>query len=132
MSDQSLIQLKRDIASSIPDFEAKATKAFAEIIAELGKTTSAIASKGPDYIPSVDGSSLSSLDQATIDHLKQTGTFIVRGVVPRVEADQWRNDLRTFIDANRSNVEGTPADNPQYFQIFYTKPQVAARAHKGT
>lgn len=131
MNDQSLIQLKRDIAASIPDFEAKVTRAFSEVISELARVNADIAAKGPDYIPSVNSSDLSSLDPSTIDHLKRTGTFIVRSVVPRAEADQWRNDLRSFVDANRSTVEGTPAENPQYFQIFYTKPQVAARAHQG-
>ena len=39
-------ELKKEIAVSIPDFEARATKAWGEILVELNKATKEIAAKG--------------------------------------------------------------------------------------
>ena len=41
-------QLKKDISASYPDFEAKATKSWGEIIAALGETVASIEGKGSD------------------------------------------------------------------------------------
>lgn len=128
MSSESLIQLKRDIASHYPDFEARATKAWSEVLDELATVSRDIAKEGPSYVPVIDYSELHSLPSAQLDQLKRRGTFVVRNVVPRGEAAGWRDELREWITSN-PNAEGTPAENPQYFQIFYTKPQVRARAH---
>ena len=40
--------LKREIASSYPDFEKRITKAWAEIIDQLNETTKAIAREGSE------------------------------------------------------------------------------------
>lgn len=54
--------LKKEIAASIPDFEARATKAWGEILAELDKATKEIAAKGP----AVSRSCASSLQMLTV------------------------------------------------------------------
>lgn len=124
----NLVQLKQEIVNTYPDFQAKAEKAWAEVTSDLAKVSKAIAEQGPDYLPSVEYSSLSSLPADKLAELKRKGTFIIRNVVPREEALEWKQGLDEFVAAN-PNVEGTPAEKPQYFQIFYTKPQVLARAH---
>ena len=122
------LQLKQDIASSIPDFEAKATKAWSEILEKLETVTNEIIAGGSDYLPSVDHADLNRLSSDQLALLKQRGSFIVRNVVPRDGARAWKSGLEDFVRAN-PNAEGTPVDNPQYFQLFYTKPQLQARAH---
>jgi hypothetical protein len=129
MSTDSFVQLKHDIASLYPDFEASVTRAWNEVLDELSKTSSEIAAQGPSYVPSIEFDSLNSLPSEDLARLRRRGTFVLRNVVPRDEAKQWKADLRTFVDSN-PDAEGTPADNPQYFQIFYTKSQVSARAHR--
>ncbi|KAJ3560099.1 hypothetical protein NP233_g11060 [Leucocoprinus birnbaumii] len=44
-----------------------------------------------------------------------------------MKAIGWRESLREFVKANPS-VEGIPADDKQFFQLYWTKPQVEARA----
>lgn len=41
-------ELKKEIAGTYPDFEAKATKAWAEIIDALGETVAKIEKEGSD------------------------------------------------------------------------------------
>jgi hypothetical protein len=127
-STQSLLQLKQELARSYPDFEAQAIRSWQEILDELATVTADIAKTGPDYIPVIEFQNIHNIDGEKLAQLKRRGTFVVRNVVPTSEASQWRDQLKQWIAAN-PNAEGTPADNPQYFQIFYTKPQVAARAH---
>lgn len=129
-STETLIQLKRDIASSYPNFESRISASWREILGELANVVADIEREGPEYVPVVDKADLVTLDKDRIELLKRRGTFVVRNVVSREQGEQWRRDLRHWIDSN-PNAEGTPADNPQYFQIFYTKPQVEARAHPG-
>jgi hypothetical protein len=128
MTTDSFVHIKHDIASFYPDFESRATEAWHEVLSELAQTTSDISNEGPSYVPIIDFNSLGTLSSDDLARLKRRGTFVLRNVVPRDEASQWKEDLRDFVSKN-PNAEGTPADNPQYFQIFYTKPQVAARAH---
>jgi hypothetical protein len=125
---QSFLQLKQDFAKSYPDFEANVTRSWSQILLELENVTNTIAETGPDYVPIIEYSHLHDLSGEKLDILKRRGTFVVRNVVPEIEASRWRDELKQWIVAN-PNAEGTPADNPQYFQIFYTKPQVSARAH---
>ena len=128
MTSESLIQLKHSLAQSYPDFEARATSAWNEVLRELNTVADTIAKSGPDYVPIIDYNDLANVTGDKLARLKRRGTFVVRNVVPENEATQWRTGLKDWIAAN-PDAEGTPADNPQYFQIFYTKPQVAARAH---
>jgi len=125
---QSFLQLKQELANTYPNFEARVTQTWQEILLELDHVTSRIAKTGPDYVPIIEFNQLDQIDHDKLEELKRRGTFVVRQVVPESEASEWRADLKQWIAAN-PNAEGTPADNPQYFQIFYTKPQVAARAH---
>jgi hypothetical protein len=126
--EDSLIQLKQDIALTYPNFQQNAEKAWSEIIAELASVTADIAAQGPAYLPVIGYESLSTLSASKLAELKRKGSFVVRGVVPESEALGWKAGLDEFVSIN-SHVEGTPENNPQYFQIFYTKPQVLARSH---
>lgn len=127
-STQSLIQLKQELARTYPDLEAQATRSWQEILRELATVTNDIAKAGPDYVPIIEFNDIQEITTDRLDQLRRRGTFVLRNVVPRPEASKWRDELHQWIAAN-PNAEGTPANNPQYFQIFYTKPQVAARAH---
>ncbi|WVQ70477.1 uncharacterized protein L199_008704 [Kwoniella botswanensis] len=128
MSIDSFLQLKQEIAQSYPEFESKATQAWSEILEEMARVTKIIAEQGPDYLPIVEYSELTSLSADRLAELRRKGSFVVRNVVPRDEAVGWKSGLDKFV-SNNSNVEGTPANNPQYFQIFHTKPQILARSH---
>lgn len=65
---------------------------------------------------------------ALIARIKACGSVVVRDVVPRAEAEGWLEAERAYIAANPS-VKGFPAGDPQVFELYWSKPQLAARSH---
>ncbi|KAL1745584.1 hypothetical protein HDZ31DRAFT_62993 [Schizophyllum fasciatum] len=120
--------LKKEIADSIPDFESKATRAWGEIIAELAIVTKAITEQGSKYIQEVEFSELKKLSKDDIDKIKRIGTVVIHNIVPDEEAKQWKSDLDEFVKTN-PDVGGFPEGDKQFFELFWTKAQVRARAH---
>lgn len=123
-----LLKLKQAIAPSIPNFEERVTKAWAEILEELATKTVEISKAGSTYIPQVKFSDLDILPPETIQEIKRKGSVVIKDVVDDDEAISWRKSLVEFVKAN-PDVEGIPADDKQFFQLFWTKAQVQARAH---
>ncbi|KAE9388283.1 DUF1479-domain-containing protein [Gymnopus androsaceus JB14] len=123
------LNIKREIAESYPDFQARATKAWAEIIDELAKVTAQVSEKGSEYIPQVKFSELSSLSSERLEEIRRVGTVVIKDVVDDAEARTWKESLKDFIKAN-PDVKGIPAEgDKQFFELYWTKPQVQARSH---
>ncbi|KIK58246.1 hypothetical protein GYMLUDRAFT_98191 [Collybiopsis luxurians FD-317 M1] len=125
----TFLKLKLDIASSYgPDFRARITKAWAEIIDELGKVSERVSVKGPEYIPQVKFSELASLPPERADEIRRIGTVVIRDVVDDKDARGWQDSLKEFVKTN-PDVPGFPAKDKQFFELYWTKPQVEARSH---
>ncbi|TFK35599.1 hypothetical protein BDQ12DRAFT_611456 [Crucibulum laeve] len=120
--------LKREIAATYPDFQEHATKAWSEIIEQLEEVTKVIAAEGPDYIPQVEFSKLQYLSNEEIEKIRRRGSVVIKDVVDDAEAVAWKESLEEFIKAN-PDVEGFPENDKQFFQLYWTKAQVKARAH---
>ncbi|KIY65448.1 DUF1479-domain-containing protein [Cylindrobasidium torrendii FP15055 ss-10] len=121
-------QIKQEIADSIPDFERLAVRSWGEIIAELAKATERIKNTGPEYIPQVEFAELKHLSDEKIAEIRRKGCAVVRNVVDDDVAARWKTTLEEHVKAN-PDVDGFPNDNKQFFQLYWTKPQVEARAH---
>ena len=121
------VDLKHSIASSYPDFEARATTAWREIISELDKVTSVIKEEGLNvssilidclynilvlnsrnqYIPQIDFNSLGSLSQDEVEKIKRRGSVLIRDVVDDAQAVEWKEELKEFVKVNdERGVEG--------------------------
>ena len=138
--------LKRSIASSYPDFEARATNAWNEIIAELDKVTRIIKEEGlnvshdwlfaydwwglhlitlEQYIPQISFDSLDSLSQDEIEKIKRRGSVLIRDVVDDAQAAQWKDELKEFVKVNdERGVEGTHSSKRIYKNVIYHLNQV--------
>lgn len=79
-------------------------------------------------IPTVSYDQLLSQDPSTISRIKECGTAVVTDVVPTSEAEQWLRDVEAYVTAN-PQVKGFPADDKQVFEVYWSKPQLEARAH---
>ncbi|KAF9266404.1 DUF1479-domain-containing protein [Marasmius fiardii PR-910] len=124
-----LLNIKKEIANSLPDFEANATKAWHEIISELAKTAETIANTGTAYIPQVDFSELRTLSTEKVEEIKRKGSVVIKNVVDDAQAAGWKASLEEFVKANPTGIDGFPEGNMQFFQLYWTKPQVEARSH---
>ncbi|KAI0076163.1 DUF1479-domain-containing protein [Panus rudis PR-1116 ss-1] len=120
--------LKRDIAESFgPGFQERVTKAWNEILVELKAETANIAREGSEGIPQVDFAELQGLSKDKLDTIKRKGCVVIRNVVDDAEALSWKADLVDYVKTNP--VKGFPEEDKQFFQIYWTKSQVRARAH---
>ncbi|KII86315.1 hypothetical protein PLICRDRAFT_43911 [Plicaturopsis crispa FD-325 SS-3] len=120
-------ELKQQIASTYPNFEEKVTRAWNEILAELEQVTKNIARAGPDSVPQVSFADLSTLSQEEIAAIKRKGCIIIRDVVDDAQASGWKTELEKYVTAN--NAPGFPEENKQFYQVYWSKPQVQARSH---
>ncbi|KAF8960034.1 hypothetical protein BDZ97DRAFT_1906016 [Flammula alnicola] len=120
--------LKATIAASYPDFEQNATRSWGEILQELDKVTKIIKEEGVDYIPQVNFADLNNLSKEEVEKIKRRGTVVIKDVVPDEQAMKWKEQLAEFVTVNPT-VEGVPEHDKQFFQLYWTKPQVQARSH---
>lgn len=120
--------LKREIAESYPDFERRVTDAWAEIVKQLEETSEAIKREGSDYIPQVQFDELHNLPEETVQRIRRVGSVVIGDVVDDADAIAWKKSLDEFVSAN-PGVQGFPGNNKQFFQLYWTKPQVQARSH---
>ncbi|KAH9917026.1 uncharacterized protein B0H18DRAFT_47152 [Fomitopsis serialis] len=122
------IELKKEIAASYPDFQARVTKAWNELLAELEVFTADVAKQGTEYVPQVDFSELSSLSPEKVEEVRRKGSVVIRNVVDDAEATSWKEWLKEYVSTN-PGIDGFPVDDKQFFQLYWTKSQVRARGH---
>ncbi|KAF9478840.1 DUF1479-domain-containing protein [Pholiota conissans] len=122
------VDLKASVAASYPDFEKNATQSWAEILEELDKVTKLIKEQGVDYIPQVNFADLQTLNHEQVDKIKRRGSVVIKDIVPDEQAAKWKEELKEFVKVNPT-VDGLPVDDKQFFQLYWTKPQVQARSH---
>ncbi|KAK0498496.1 hypothetical protein EDD18DRAFT_1157956 [Armillaria luteobubalina] len=126
MSDSSpalhLINVKKEIASSYPDFEERVTQGWADILVELKKATQTISAGGPEFIPQVQFSELNSLPADKIEEIRRKGCLVIKDVVDDAQAIHWRKSLEAFVSAN-PDADGFPEGNKQFFDLYWTKSQ---------
>ncbi|PPQ74604.1 hypothetical protein CVT24_004193 [Panaeolus cyanescens] len=120
--------LKASIAASYPGFEQNLTRAWGELLAELDLKTKQIKYEGVNYIPQVKFADLNDLSAEELDIIKRRGAVVIKDIVPDEDAVKWKEELKQFVKLNES-VEGTPPEDKQFFQLYWTKPQVQARSH---
>ncbi|KAL4892955.1 hypothetical protein BDV59DRAFT_36256 [Aspergillus ambiguus] len=68
------------------------------------------------------------LPESSLQALKEHGTIIVRGLVSADEALGWMQNIRDYVKLNPS-TKGFPAHDPQVYELYWSKPQLEARAH---
>ncbi|KAF7327380.1 hypothetical protein MKEN_00315700 [Mycena kentingensis (nom. inval.)] len=127
------LEIKATIAAENgPDFEAKVTKAWSELLGELDGATKAIAKEGPQARFLGRYSVAASLSARSVSrespNIKRKGTVVIKDVVDDDVARGWKTALEDFIQKN-PQVEGFPADDKQFFMLYWTKSQIEARAH---
>ncbi len=87
-----------------------------------------IASIGSKIVPEID---FSDLDNASSDFKrehKKRGVAVIRNVIPEIDALQYKSDLCTYIQ-NNPHTKAFPSDKPQVFELYWSHPQIKARAH---
>lgn len=99
-----LIQYKKNIISIYG--EEAIQKSWLEVCKELETITDEIADKGTSAIPEIQYDEMFSMGEVEKQNLKDTGCFVVRGIIEEEQANTWFKDLKEYVADNRANVGG--------------------------
>lgn len=82
-------------------------------------------------IPSVEYADVvaGKVPEATMKEIRHRGTVVIRNVVPRKEARDYKNRIQEYVAANKDRVKAFPADSPAVYELYWTPSQAEARAH---
>ncbi|RYP47164.1 hypothetical protein DL768_006736 [Monosporascus sp. mg162] len=87
-----------------------------------------IAREGPMIIPNIDFHELDR-DLAKVgSEIKKRGVVVVRNVVPEKETRAYKDEIEEYVRQNPS-TRSFPQNNPQVFELYWSAPQIKARAH---
>ncbi|KAL7419631.1 hypothetical protein Q5752_005544 [Cryptotrichosporon argae] len=121
------LDLKREIIGDAAN-QARLVDSWARLTARLAQRADEVARKKQAVIPTVAYDALVAGDAAAVDVIKACGTAVVTGVVSEQQALDWLDEIRDYVRAN-PQVRGFPADDKQVYEVYWSKPQLAARAH---
>lgn len=99
-----LIQYKKALVARYG--EEAIRRSWLKVCNELEVITDEIAEKGTAAIPEIPYNDLFDLSLEKKQILKDTGCFVVRGVVSEDLASKWSGDLKTYVADNRSHIGG--------------------------
>ena len=126
---QPLPQRFADLKSRlIASHEDKLQASWDLLLRALQEEIPMIASVGSEIVPEID---FSDLDNASSDFKrehKKRGVAVIRNVIPEKDALHYKSDIRAYIQ-NNPNTKAFPSDNPQVFELYWSSPQIKARAH---
>ncbi|UZJ51919.1 hypothetical protein CBS101457_001239 [Exobasidium rhododendri] len=134
--------LKTSLVTS-EDHAIALEKAWKEVLATLQAETEEIIKKGSALIPVIHYPGLDAIQgknsedwigRETMDSILRRGTVIVKGVLPAEEALEYKQVIRDYVVANPQSkgayvADGFPADDPQVYELYWSKAQLAARSH---
>lgn len=120
-------QIKRSLVAG---HEAELEASWARLIVALRDHVDDIASRGSTLTPSIDFGDIHKPEAraAFSRDLKRHGLGVVRGVVPRADAQVAIDETVKYLDKQTDFKEPPPQD-PTCFDFFWTPAQVRTRAH---
>jgi hypothetical protein len=120
-------QIKRSLVAG---HEKELEASWARLIKALRDDVDEIASRGSSLTPSIDFGDIHNPDAraAFSRDLKRYGLGLVRGVVPRADAQVAIDETVKYLEKQTDFKQPSPQD-PTCFDFFWTPAQVRTRAH---
>lgn len=108
---EDLVEYKKSIVEQYG--KENIINSWLKVCKELETITLNIADQGTAAIPELRYEDVFHLDVDGKQKLKDVGCFVVRDVYPRSQADQWFQDLKSYVAANKDQVKGESIFQPQ-------------------
>ncbi|KFY33829.1 hypothetical protein V494_07279 [Pseudogymnoascus sp. VKM F-4513 (FW-928)] len=104
--------------------------AWNSLLPQLRQEIEEIKSTGPAIVPELDFKDIGhpNTQQDFAKRLKKTGVAVIRDVVSEEEALGWKSEIREYIKQN-PQTKAFPPDDPQVYELYWSRPQLRARAH---
>ncbi|RYP07936.1 hypothetical protein DL764_002207 [Monosporascus ibericus] len=113
----------------IAGHEQPVADSWKRLLDRLRTENQTIAREGPTIIPNIDFHELDR-DLAKVgSEIRKRGVVVVRNVVPEKEARAYRDEIEEYVRQNPS-TRAFPQNNPQVFELYWSPPQIRARAHR--
>ncbi|KAJ6024937.1 Protein of unknown function DUF1479 [Penicillium herquei] len=111
--------------------EQALTESWKRLLPSLEAEVEKIKAKGSDIIPSLEYSDVVSgkISETTMKEIRHRGTVVVRNVIPRDTALDYKQRVRDYVAANQERVKAFPPDSPAVYELYWTPSQAEARAH---
>ncbi|KAJ4288838.1 hypothetical protein N0V88_007167 [Collariella sp. IMI 366227] len=116
--------------SLVEGHEAELEASWARLITALRDDVDDIASRGSSLTPSIDFSNIQDPESraAFSRDLKRYGLGLIRGVVPRADAQVAIDETVKYLD-KQTDFKAPPPQDPTCFDFYWTPAQVRTRAH---
>ncbi|KAH8897533.1 DUF1479-domain-containing protein [Thozetella sp. PMI_491] len=98
------------------------------LLRRLQQESEEIKALGAASIPEIQFSDIRKPSAEFSKALRKRGVAVVRRVIPEHEARSYKEEAEAYIRANPS-TKAFPPHDPQVFEIYWSKPQLAARSH---
>ncbi|CAI6339659.1 unnamed protein product [Periconia digitata] len=103
-------------------------QSWERLLKDLREEIPLIVEQGSKIIPQIDFKDVDDAPEAFSQELRKRGVAVIRGVVSQQEALGWKEDLRQYIRQN-PQTKAFPPENPQVFELYWSRAQLLARAH---
>lgn len=128
--DPSFLELKQEIAPKDP---AILNNAYKRLLKSFEKESAEIKEKGSSIIPQVNFSEIESnngqFPSHIADEIRKRGCVVIRNVVSREEAQGYKKEIKEYIGKHAKNLGGFPTNDPQVWEVYWSRSQVTARSH---
>jgi len=119
----------RDLKLSLSASREEAlTASWNRLLRVLRTENPVVARAGPAIIPQLRFSHLDADLASKRDEIRRRGAAVVRGVIPEGEARGYKDEIEAYV-AQNPHTRGFPAENPQVIELYWSEPQIRARAH---
>ncbi|KAH6990762.1 hypothetical protein BKA56DRAFT_628305 [Ilyonectria sp. MPI-CAGE-AT-0026] len=110
--------------------ESQITASWRRLLVKLQAEIEVIASAGPSIFPSIAFADLSDAAMAEDFSLKmkERGVAVIRGVIPRDTAMQWKSATDSYLDED-PRARRLPTHDPHLYGVYWSPSQIKARAH---
>ncbi|KAJ4292435.1 hypothetical protein N0V90_009097 [Kalmusia sp. IMI 367209] len=124
------------LSSEYADLKARLSKgnedairqSWERLLKDLREEIPLIVEKGSKVIPEIQFKDIDNAPEEFSKELRKRGVAVVRGVVSEQEALGWKENLREYIKAN-PQTKAFPPENPQVFELYWSRTQLLARGH---
>ncbi|KAI0869104.1 DUF1479 domain protein [Hypoxylon argillaceum] len=122
---ESFLDLKRSL---IAGHEDKVIASWQRLLAQLKHENRILSKEGSKVIPTLEFANLDGDLSRLRSEIKKRGVAVVRGVIPEKEARTYKSEIEEYVRQNPS-TKAFPQDNPQVYELYWSSPQIRARAH---
>ncbi|KAI9310701.1 DUF1479 domain protein [Dichotomocladium elegans] len=124
------LELKKSI---VPKDTDVLRRAFDRLLERFETEASEIRSRGPDIVPQVSMEDIRAnggrIPEKLVPEVKKRGVVVIKNLVDPQVAAGYKESIQEYLRRHPNEVAGFPEDNPQVWELYWSRAQVEARSH---